>query len=785
MKRRSFLKLLMTPLALAVLKAGAVTLPFALAGNATATGGLLGITIADATPIDPVAGIGASGSGWVAICVLKGLTDTGQTLDASKLTIQVTDPGYDTSGNVTTVSRTITGVAHLRRQYPNGNSKMISTDGVNLTVYVTLDDWVYSGTTIVSASLSSGFYPSSVASTTSYRVNSSTIAYTKPLFGWINPQQDKSGGTFAVEGVAFHRHAQSAQQVACVKYSVNDGTTTSATVTCSAPTLSALQTRGNIAEVWKGTVDFSTLTQAAVCTVNAQVYPWLGDSSAVLDLTNDGTAWPTALPQTKLRVLNDRTGGYGGGFAYVQNSAVGGTVSAVAATARAAPFPTITAAYNALVTWNNSNKGHNDAGGATIRLMDTAGAATTISVDDAPSGAAPSTWTNVEKDPLSSAVITVSCNTFLAQFPDTIRWRNVRFLKGASTWFPSGTDTANSLVCLDNCVLDSSAGTIQIIYYAFKYYTNLSLVGGQMVLNGFVSATANIASLIGCVADSSSYTDSIYAGLTIGNSMTNPASGSGGVVKLSDGAAGRSAGDAGRIIYNNRLWQSTFDNGSARTISNGIAIVQNLYESDATAGNVVAYNTLADNDLTTCLNIIDQHNTGIGNRCSHFYSDIAAAKVVPNGIIKNASSRFNIWDDYNIKTDTFNGDGAGSVGNWAMTYQVGNIGNVSLFGSKGGVAPSNTNANPNYLGNAWLPSSEYNLKASQSLNDAQVMAMFTNFTTLPQGSPALGGNYIPVNTATYLKNRVPSGKSILKYDIAGTLRKTDGTGAAGAYEAAA
>ena len=89
-----------------------------------------------------------------------------------------------------------------------------------------------------------------------------------------------------------------------------------------------------------------------------------------------------------------------------------------------------------------------------------------------------------------------------------------------------------------------------------------------------------------------------------------------------------------------------------------------------------------------------------------------------------------------------------------------------------------------YLGNAWLPSSNYSLIDQSGMTNAQIMALFTNYTVLPQATPVCGGNYQPVNTATILKNRVPVGKSILQYDIAGNLRKTDGTGAAGAYEAA-
>lgn len=736
----------------------------------TLQGGLLSLTVADATPIDPQSSVGASGSGWVAIATLKGLTSLTGTAVPSALTLSVSDPGYDTSGNVTTVTRTITGVAHLRRQYPNGNSKMISTDGTNLTLYITLDDWIYSGTTIVSASIGSTFYPSCVASSAASKLNLSATAYTKPLFGWINPQQESSGSTFAVESVAFHRHATAGQQVACIKYSANDGTTTSPVTTSSAPALSSRITQGNIPEVWKATVDMSSLAQATMCTVNAQVYPWIGDSAAVLNLSSDGVAWPTALPITKLRVFNDRTGGYGGAFAYVQNSASGGTVSTTAATARAAPFPTIEAALNAIQTFNNANKGHNDFGGGTVRIMDS-GSATTITINGAPSNAYGVTWCNIEKDPLATFSVTITWGS-QQQWPQMIRWRGGLAISHTAARTFLGQDEANGLFCWDGI---SIGATVEITWHAIKYLYNVTATGAPAGLNGFPGATYAIAAAMGFnipqgvnSGDGTSLQDAL---LMVGNILPDSQ-----VVPTT-----ASYGDDGRVIYNNRFYLGVFVRTSATsTLARGVANVQNIYETDTVPGDI-CMNFFSDGDLTFINNYIDMHNTAVGERCSRMYNDVPADQVVPNGVVKMGVSKYTIIDDYNIKSDTFTVNGGGAPGNWSVMYSVGNVGNVSLFGSKSGTAPTNDNS-ANYLGNAWLTSSEPDLNLS--LTNAQLMALFTSYTVLPQASPVRGGNYQPVNTATSLKNRVPTGKSILKYDIAGNLRKTDGTGAAGAYEAA-
>jgi hypothetical protein len=744
-------------------------------------GGLKSITIADATPIDPVSSIGASGNGWVAICVLKGLTSLVGTCDATKLVITVIDPGYDADGNVTTVSRTIHGVAHLRRQYPNGDSKMIVTDGTDLAISVTLDDWIYSGTTIVSATLASGFYPSSVAGNAKTKTNNATLAYTKPLFGWINPQLESNLGvnTFDTESVAFHRHATAGRQVACIKYSANDGTTTSPVVTVASTALSAKVTHGNIPEVWKATLDLSTLAAATLCNINAQVYPWLGDASSVLDLSVDGVAWPTSLPQTLLRVLNDRTSAYGGGYAYV-NGTGGGTpqVSSDPTTARANPYSTIYAAAVALRAWNNSNRSHNDLGGGFIRLMD---AGSPYSVTNFLPNFPGNTWCTIEKDPLAGTVTLAPSIGFSLTAPSLLRYRNLTVTTDGNAPFKCD-GTARTMLCLDNLTLNQVGGPTLLESVGTAYFSNIVL-NGAFNLSAIPIATSNIASMIGVTSSTGKILDNLgfCAKLFVGCNLP--------LQRIKSEISATGDGDHGRIIYNNRVYNLLMYKGSANTVNGGIANVQNLYEIYPNYGDVWSENVFSDGDLTTITNYVEMHNTAVGERASRMYNDIVASKVVPIGIQKIGVSKYNIWDNYNIKGDTFSANAAGSVGSMAYMYSVGNVGNVNLFGDVGRAAndaPHNDNVTTPYLGNAWLSSSEYNLfRSALGYTQAQIMAMFGNYTVAPKGSPASGGDYRPVSGATHIKGRVPAGKHVLAYDISGTARNTDGTGAAGAYEAAA
>ena len=742
------------------------TLPVAAVGSFAA------ITALDGTSIDPVAGVGASGDGFVAIVKLKGLTSLVGTIVPSALTLSVTDPGYDGSGNPTTVSRTLTGVEFLRRQYPNGGSKMISTDGTDLTLHITFDDHIYAGTSIVNAVIGSTFYPGCVASSAAARTNLSQTAYEKGLWSWLTFPNQIAGSTYAIEGTGFHRHARAGRQFACVKYNVTDGTTTSTDVLVSATALSTLQTKGSIAEVWPGTVSLSGLTQGAACFVNAKAYPWIGDSSAVLDLSTDGVAWPTARPLTRLRVINDRTGGYSGGYAYVAVGASGGTVSATPATASAAPFPSIDAAMTALRAWNNTNRGHNDLGGGTIRLKDS-GSNTTHTISTSGVNAPGTASCIVEKDPASAFTISLTWSTQLLQYPDQTHWRNMTFVYASGVNYNfCGYNVAGETTYLDNIVFDNTSNKNCSTWIDNKYIRNATFIGNDCSFEANSPSSAwAIPSLVGAVGAAVSLASNNRPNVLIGNvmpfySVTPPTT---------------TDGYDGLIIYNNRFSQAVISNSSANTLPRGVANVQNLYEFQYGRGGV-CMNFFADGDLTTITNYIEYHSAAVGARCSRMYNDAAASRVAPHGIIKRGVSKYCIWDDYNIKGDTVT-SGVGGCGNWEYMYGVGNAGNVSLYGDVGsnGGYPHNDNGTTPFLGMAWLPSSNPALK--NTLSDAQVMGLFTSYTVAPQGSPTIGGNYMPKRSATELKSRVPTGLSVLKYDVSGALRKTDGTGAAGAYEA--
>lgn len=828
-------------------------------GGASSVGAPLSLVISNSTALDQVVysgtNIGANGSGWSAVVKIKGLTSLTGVVDATALTVYVSDPGYDTLGNATTVTRTINGVAHMRRQYPNGGSKQISTDGADLYIVVTLDDWIYVGTTIVSAQITSTFYPSALAGSMIRVVNSSVTPYPRPLFGWVNLQQDTCGSTYAVEAVSAHRHARNQSQIACIKFSGTDGTSTSPVVTTSITAISAIIKQGQPLEVFKATVDMSTLTQGVMCRINAVVYPWIGDASTVLDLSSSGVAWPTSLPDTQLRVLCDRTGGYGGAYAYVKVGATGGTVSATPATAAASPFPTVQTAMDAIPAWNLTNKSHGDMGGSFIRLMDASGADVIHAMGVTPSGSAGLTFCTVERDSAATGSVSITW-TAQCSFPDMMRWRNLKvggsvtatftaapiagatsgtmtatwagatgvfgmtFLESSGgvkefrvvtltngsttvTWsvalaaacsattgnigyFWLGPNTNRCMVCYDGCTIDNTTNRTVSGWYSLVYLYNLTLAGTNTL--NFLNlrpTTANIAIMAGVVSNSAPANPygGVLARLTLGNYLPE--------FQMYADTNTYTDGDDGSLFINNRVMCAMVVSGTAaRTLVKGFASIQNVHERwhiQAASGSY-----FEDGDLSSVANFIEMHNTSVGERASHMYNDALATKVGPSGIQKSGVAKFNIWDNYNIKSDTFSsgpqGAGAGSVGNWSFMYSVGNSGNVSLFGAVGRNVtdlPHNDNNDSPYMGMAWLPSSEYNLtRPGIGFTQTQIIAAFTNYTVLPNTTISSGGNYLPIagTVGNYFKNRVPSGMAVLRFDIAGIARRNDGTGAAGAYE---
>lgn len=784
--------------------------------GSTLTGGLKSFTMVDDTPLDslaftappaPVAGdIGIPGTGYVALAVLNDITDTGGTLDGTALTLTVSDPGYDENGNATTVSRVIYGEAFLRRQQPNADTPMISTDGTDLSIYLVMDDCVYSGTTITSVSISASFYTGAAASRAGTKTNSSDLAYKKPGFAFVPPPfQYNAATTLYVEGVPMHRHAMNGRQVACVKYQANDGAGghTGSVSTVSATTLSTLVGGPFPPETYAASVDCVGLNNGA-CSVDAVIYPWIGDSTGVRTLSTSGYSWPTSIPLIPLQFYNDQAGTHGRPYAYVKSGASGGTVSTTASDARADPYPTLVAAAAALVTFNNTaatgHTVHSTLSGSVIRLMDDgAGGAVAHSLTANITNSPGSSLCIIQPDPLNTAAVSVT-STVQRTSPHMMWWQ-VNLTAGGAALIV-GSSTANGVLVIGNnsatdIDVDNTTNRVIVGLFARKYLYNLHLKGGNVCdFNNSPMATSSINAIWGLrIATSADgiATNNNRALVMVSMKLDNAKTTSGPQESL--WTNGAPDGDHGRIIYNSHFWRLFLRNQSAaRTNNDGIHIKQCLFEFEPGAtGTNTAFHLYADNDLTTCDDVDVGEIDVFGDRTSFCYNDVDGTKILPAGIYKFGYLRNSVVDFIGVKADTFNSDD-GSTGNMSFMYWVGSRGLVSLFGtaSRLPLAAPNNGATASFLGNAWpliaSYGNEYNLQRLSSAGtdagkQADVMDNdFENYLVAPRAVPAMGGDYRPSSTSR-LKSRVPAERQGFKYDLAGALRKTDGTGATGCYEA--
>jgi hypothetical protein len=228
-------------------------------------------------------------------------------------------------------------------------------------------------------------------------------------------------------------------------------------------------------------------------------------------------------------------------------------------------------------------------------------------------------------------------------------------------------------------------------------------------------------------------------------------------------------------------WAMTYAGAS---ISGLPSIVQCLTESQS--DGVTGLNIFADGDLTAYPHFrLDAYCGAYGARSSRDYNDLAATNVAPSGLLKRSISVASVVMTANWKGDTFPLSlPVGGPGSWSAGYHVGKRAFVSMFGAhdKGATsAPVNLQNDVPYLGMAWPAGSLPNVQLL-GLSQTQIMGGFTNYTAAPRAVPAIGGNYKPLSSASWMHGLIPAGMQGLRYDLLGVLRRNDGTGAIGPIE---
>lgn len=748
-----------------------------------ATGDILAVRILGST-----ATCGASGNGWIAEIDLDGLAaggsyslgyGTDNDPSGAKIVLTVTSPGYDTSGSTTTIQRTVYGTRQVRKIYPNHAQLDESTSGGTLTVRVALSDFIYSVDT-VTATIASGFYTGSNAVSGLSCTNGSTQAYPTSIGRWAWPvQYDRVTGNFTLEAVIFNRHARNGKPLAAVKFTVTDGTN-SVNYTVTDMTVSAADAGDQYSVlVYAATVNVSTLTQGQTLTCNFEAYPWVGDSGSVLksDLVANGGVG-IAQPSERLgplELLCDKTGAYSGAFVVVDptNGQLSNATTwvytsraaaeAAYASANTNSYRTAGYAFDALKAWNNANKGHNDPGGGTVLLV---GSYTWNSTGRYAASGTMKTWVTVTRLSTvakASAIWAGDSSSFLR----TLRLKLEDISIGGASTLLSDDATTNNALWLHNTAFNNSFDG-SVLGWTVAYATKNTVTAFR---NGFAvnSATkcpwALVRGNIMPTATTPSGTRNADLYCVVGNKN----------VKLRPRAHGDTSG-AFRSENSIAAFNASFSltgpwataaiaNTGATAISN-VAIIQNVVETHDGSGGEPQLVISGDVSTETPVNnVLLWFNTFAGQRTNLAYND---GNLASPAYRFNWALRGNNFDDVNVVTDTDTHGGyspsAGRHGNYSTVYGAGLAGNAFYNRTATGAANSYSPLFAGILGHVGSNENpQYTTNASYT------------------GTAAGGGDYHLTASSPAL-NFIRSGAAVLPYDIEGTARRNDGTGAAGAYE---
>lgn len=719
------------------------------------------LTIMGATALPDVTTPAAKGNGWVAMATFP--DDGVSTFDPKKITLNLKD-------STGTGTRTVTGVELLRQQYPNHSTKLNTATSGQRTAYFSLSDDVFATTSVVSATAATGFYGSSASGAILSVANNSTVVYDNAHCFWANIQQERVTGEFPVELFAAHRYGISRVDF----YAKDHAGNSTNIVSVSTTSLSSMQTGGQIIEVYKATIPVSGLTSGTGVGQFTQVFAKIYDRLGVLvmDLEANGAVWPTACPQTALRVKLDKANAYMNGVAWIKAGAGTGVIGS-----SATPFPTMTAATTAMAAYNSANNGHNTAVGTYYLMDDGAGGA----VDHgfaAMTAAKGDCWLDIKAAPTNTAVVrvvpasaaTIDITPMMRFYVDVAQTVSGYFRANGS---PTGCAFAfegNKLVHI------ASAGAFPFFIEGdLKYYRNMQVTGvnnvGQSPFIGYAGRHLNAALVLGCTfINTLSSPCNISTAYAFAGNYTEKCN----LTEMSAGVANIYDYD-GQVIYNNKFMRTinpSVSFGDAWPRANrGVCIMQNIFENIKL--NAISF-TIGAGGNSQINNLLRAYNTIIG-RANNMYEDNANAP----GVSKRGVAIHEIITVWAVKTDTFQNTNVadrvpGRVDNWRYRWAVGHRGNI-ICNNNVAQANMTTVDAINWVGDAW-----------QGKVACTNVAFVNNLGNDGNLADTVGNGDYHLTAGTGGANdaygMVPSNSGILRYDLDGKKRFTDGRGAAGAFE---
>ena len=711
----------------------------------------------------------ATHNGWTAEIDIAS-TGTGGTYDlglgsnndpsTAKIVFTLTSPGYDASGNATTLTRTVYGTKFVRKPYPDSTTSSSvadeSSSGGTLTVKVALSEFIYSGDTSITATIASGFYTKTGvpnnAATAMAVTNSSTLTYPKTIGHFVVEQRRPVNGTQTVEVIAVQKFAQNGKPVAAVRITATGAT--SGHVETGIATVMTLSARGDNIPVYAVDLNLSTaagFTRGELVNIGFTAYPWVGTGSAVLDATRDAGTHAWELGPLKWTIMDKM-------IAVVASSGGDDTTcvaSTVQATADAGtPCATINGALTKIAAANNTSFSLNRIDGGEVQVKAGTWQTGKYSTQTNTNGyftIAPHSSTNQTGVVFDSSYLN-NQNQYTYQ-----RYYNVTFNRSSNVYIVNGG--TNTVLIMEK--------------------VNFADAQGAWYAGGSVGATTNLEVLDSTTSNAYFTTggNSQHSRLNRNNTYTNPTGAAGSIVGDAQCVIGLKGTGSVKPIWtvltslneNNILigytkWLSQSDNFFILGYSTGVtvtnmAIINNLVERIGSSSTPISEISVGNHS-----NVLLWHNTYAGQRFNH-------ENDITNHVdytFTNWSGKFNSFDSRGDHRADLRYPGDETlVGTWSVGYSVGWEGNH--------------NEAIAFAGDTDFWGLRSNTPANGSTGFASTYPAGYASNKSRAGTNVGNGDYHLLSSSLSL-NKVASGFSALPYDLDGNPRRNDGTGAAGAYE---
>lgn len=669
--------------------------------------------------------------------------------DSSPQTVRVIRRGFDAAGTVTSYVGTRTFTRRKRQVYPNQASDTPTT--------VALDDYVYS--------------TDSIAGVT----NNSAVASPKPVAAWMMPGRQVVGNSLHWEMIAFHRDARNSRQVACVVVTATDGITT-VSQTIAATAISTLCNDAVPVEVYQGDIDITSLATGLI-TINAKVYPWIGDNSSILDSSANSAAREFS-PRYFLKNVSRLASPP---LAYVDGTSgsdTTGTWSTTAATASAAPFATIGGAIQKIASQSSATGGVAD--GCRIRVK-SAGAnlgtgssgaqcpqnVAALVVEPDPAGGGAINWAAIFRPYIGTTGLTSPLTE------GAIRFEGVTMNRTNATTQWKGETSQNLAVYLVNSTIDNGSISASWLSLSHDYYFGVTLTSQSTSSLAYITGVQHRL-MRGMICDFGG-SSAPEGWVTVGSRISNVKG-----ITYADPTKGA-------IHYANKYlspWSTTAPIAMAATNAgdtvSGFVVVQNLIEVTHTTLTSPALRGPSSDTPAhgNSLHAIFAHNTitgyGNGGRCNIFYDNNTSTEVRTHALMRDLG---NIYVQLNSKGDVHVAASGGDptdaplhVGQFAYHHGVGCQGNFTQFKVGSATTYDEYQAYPG-LGS--------NIGTSTTVRNDP---LFTNYQgTGGSGGTATaggGGGTYTLQSGSPAKSIVT--RQVLAYDLAGSARGS-GNQNAGAY----